>query len=64
MVQISRENKKEICNKLLGKRASEFVEIKEKIDPNKLIYSFKTEGKLFKNLRDGDVEPKEVVRNK
>ena len=66
----------EICNKLLAESASEFVGIKEKINPNKLIYEFKTEGKisekfrdyrmpleLFENLRDGDLNPKEVLKN-
>ena len=70
------EKQKEIFNKLLAKRASKFVGKKYKIDPNKLIFDFKTEGKipkdfrnyqmplkLFKSLRDGDVEPKEILRN-
>ena len=62
-----------IFNKLLNKRASEFVDMKDKTDPNKLIYNFKNEGKdfrnyqtplkFFENFRDGDVDPKEVFKN-
>ena len=68
--------KKNICNKLLVERASEFVGIKDKNNPNKLFYEFKTDGKipkdlrdyrmpleLFENLRDGDLNPKEVLKN-
>ena len=47
--------------------------MKDKTDPNKLIYNFKNKGKdfrnyqtplkFFENLRDGDVDPKEVFKN-
>ena len=48
---IMRKTKRNI-NKLLNKRASEFVDIKDKIDLNKLIYNFKTEGKIPKEFRN------------
>ena len=39
---MSHEKQKEIFNRLVEERAHEFADIKDKIDPNKLIYSFKT----------------------
>ena len=39
---VSHETQKEIFNRLVEERAHEFADIKDKIDPNKLIYSFKT----------------------
>ena len=65
-----------IFNKILNRRASEFVGIKDRIDHNKLIYNFKTEEEspkdcknyellleLFKNLRNGETNPKKVLGN-
>ena len=53
-----------------------FDNLDKKINANKLIYEFKTKGRspkdfrdyqnlieLFKNLRDGNVNPKEVLKN-
>ena len=63
---------KEILNELLAERAYEFNGIKDKINPNNWIYNFKTEGvKDFRGyqnllkliLGDGDVNPKEVLKN-
>ena len=63
-------------NELLNKRAHEFDNLKDEINPNKLIYKFKNERnsskdirdyqkllQLFENLRDGDERPKEVLKN-
>ena len=44
------KKQKEIFNKLLAKRASEFLGIKDKIDPNKLIYSFQKILEIIKCL--------------
>ena len=54
----------------------EFSDIKDKIDPNNLVYTFKTDKnepkdfgnyqtplKLFEDLRDGNINPKEVLKN-
>ena len=65
---------KEIFNGLVKERALEFSDIKGKIDPNILVYTFKTDGnepkdfrnykaplKLFEDLRDGNID--QVVKN-
>ena len=39
-----------ILDKLLNKRASEFVSIRDGIVPHKLIYNFKTEGEILKDF--------------
>ena len=49
-----------IFNKLLVKRASECADIKNEVDPNKLIYSFRTEGKIPKDFND-DRMPLELL---
>ena len=69
------EKQKEIFNKLLDERAYENNDLKDKINPNNLIYKFTTDGidskdcriyrilvKLFKVLRDGDKNPKEALK--
>ena len=69
-------NKNSIFNELLNERASKFNGVKDKIDHNKLIYDFKTEGKiskdfgdyqipleLFEKLRNSDLLPKEVLKS-
>ena len=71
------EKQKEIFNRLVEERALEFSDVKDKIDPNNLVYVFKTEGnrpkdfgnnqmplKLFEDLRDGNVSPKDQARFK
>ena len=39
---MSNEKQKEIFNRLVKERAHEFPDIKDKSDPNKLEYKFKT----------------------
>ena len=69
------EKQKEIF-KLVEERALEFFNVKDKVDPNNLVYVFKTEGnepkhfrnyqtplKLFEDLRVGNVSQKEVLKN-
>ena len=65
---MSNEKQKEIFNRLVKERALEFSDIKDKIDPNNLVYIFKTGEnepkdfgnyqiplKLFEDLTDGDI---------
>ena len=73
---VSLEKQKEIFNKFVKERSLEFSDIKDKIDPNNLVYIFKTgenepQGfgiyqillKLFEDLRDGYINSKEVLKN-
>ena len=73
---VSHEKQKEIFNKFVKERALEFAVVKDRIDPNNLIYSYKTKGnipkdfgyyqipwKLFEDVRDGDVNSKDVLSN-
>ena len=70
------EKQKEIFNRLVKERALEFDDINYMIDTNKLVNRFKTNGnelkdfgnyqmplKLFEDLSDGDINPKEVLKN-
>ena len=70
------DKQKEIFNDLVRERALEFSDIKDKIDPNNLVYVYSTgksnsEGfgnyqipmKLFEDLRDGEIDPKEILKN-
>ena len=67
---------KKIFNRLVEEKSYEFNNLKEKINPNNLVYEFKTEGRIpkgfsnyqnlievFINLRDGNVNPREVLKN-
>ena len=67
---------KEIFNELLNERAHECDNLKDKTDPNEFVYNCKTEGnspkgfreyrkplELFENLRDGDVNSRELLNN-
>ena len=67
---------KKIFNELIKDRSSEFWNLKKRINPDNLIYKKKTEGrslkdfknyqnpiKLFKDLRDDNVNPKELLKN-
>ena len=67
---------KKIFNELVEEKSYEFQDLKEKIIPNSLIYKYKTEWRspedfsnyenlidLFKNLRDGNVNPREELKN-
>ena len=73
---VSHEKQKEIFNRLVKERALEFSDIKDKIAPNNLVYTFKTGEnepkdsgnyqmplKLFEDLRDGHISHKEVLKN-
>ena len=70
------DKQKETFNELVRERALEFSDIKDKIDPNNLIYVYSTgksnpKGfgnyqmpmKLFEDLRDGEIDPKEILKN-
>ena len=70
-------NNKKNLNELIRERFSEIHRIEKIINPDNLIYYYKTEGRttkdfrnyqhlidLFKNLRDGNVNPKEVTKIK
>ena len=65
------KNKKKIFNELAEEKSFEFQNLKEKINPNNLIYRYKTEVispkdfsdyqnpiDLFINLRDGNINPR------
>ena len=73
---MSHEKRKEIFNRLVKERHLEFSDIKDKIDPRNLVYIFKTVEnelkdflnyqmplKLFEDLRDGHINPKELLKN-
>ena len=42
LILTKNENQKEMFNRLVKERAREFSDIKDKIDPNNLVYIFKT----------------------
>ena len=67
---------KKIFNKFVEEKSYEFQNLKEKINHENLIYNYKTEGKspkdfsdyqnlidLFITLRNGNVNPREVLKN-
>ena len=73
---VSLDKQKEIFNELLREMALEFYDIKDKIDPNNLVYvqstaknnlkdfgKYQMPMKLFEDLRDGQIDPKEVFKN-
>ena len=70
------EKEEEILSKLLQEKAFEFNNLNDKINSNELTYQFKTEGRslkdsrdyqnpteLLKNLKDGNVNSKEVLKS-
>ena len=70
------EKEEKIFSKLLQEKAFEFNNLNDKINSNELTYQFKTEGRslkdsrdyqnpteLFKNLKDGNVNSKEVLKS-
>ena len=72
---LDEEQKKKI-NELIGKSSFEFRNLEKRINPDNLIYKYKTEGRspkdfrnyqnladLFKNLRDDNINPQEVLKN-
>ena len=73
---ISLEKQKKIFNELVEEISSEFKNLEKRINPHNLIYKYKTEGispndfrnyqnpiELFKDLRDGNKNPKEVLKD-
>ena len=63
-------------NRLVDEKSYEFENLEEKINHNSLIHKYKTEGRspkdfrdcqnlinLFINLRDGNVNPRELLKN-
>ena len=67
---------KKIFNKFVEEKSHKFQNLKEKINHENLIYNYKTEGKspkdfsdyqnpidVFINLRNGNVNPREVLKN-
>ena len=69
------ENKTKI-NEIVEEKSYEFRNLKEKINPDNLIYKYKTEGRslkdfsvyqnlidLFINLRGGNLNPRETLKN-
>ena len=67
---------KKIFNKLVEERSSELKDLEKKINSGNLIYKYKTEGiipkdfsndqnliELFKDLRYGNINPKEVLKD-
>ena len=68
---------KKVFNKVIEERSLNFRIKKTRINPNNLIYKYKTDGRsskdfsvyqnpinLIKDLRDGNINPKEVLKNK
>ena len=73
---ISLEKQKKIFNELVEEISSEFKNLEKIINSHNLIYKYKTEGispnnfrnyqnpiELFKDLRDGNINPKEVLKD-
>ena len=70
------KNKNKIFNKLSEEKSFQFQNSKEKINPDNLLYRYKTEGitlkyfskyqiplGLFINLRDGNIYPREILKD-
>ena len=68
------EEQKNVLNELVEKRSSEFMNLEKEINSDNLIRKYKTKGirlkdfsnyqnviELFKDLRDGNKNPKEVL---
>ena len=73
---LSHEKQKEIFNRLAKERVLKFTDITDEIDPDDLVYRFKINEndqkefenyqmllKSFEDLRDGDINAKEVLKN-
>ena len=69
-------NKRKIFNKLIEERSSGFKDLQKRINPNNLIYNYKNERispkdfrnyqnpiELFRDLRDGNINPNEVLKD-
>ena len=70
------KNKNKIFNKLSEEKSFQFQNSKEKINPDNLLYRYKTEEitlkyfskyqiplGLFINLRDGNIYPREILKD-
>ena len=70
------EKRKKTFNELVEEKYFEFKNLKQKINPNNLMYRYKTEGigpkdfsnyqnliYLFISLRDGNISPREVIKD-
>ena len=70
------EEQKNMFNELIIKKSSEFYNLEIRINSDNLVYKYKTEGRslknvnvyqnpidFFKNLRYGNINPKEVLKN-
>ena len=70
------KNKNKILKELSEEKSFQFQNSKEKINPNNLLYRYKTEGitlkhfskyqiplGLFINLRDGNIYPREILKD-
>ena len=73
---VSLKKQKQIFNELVEEKSFEFQNLKEKFNPNNLIYRYKTEGIISKdfsnyqnpidliiNLRDGNISPWELLKD-
>ena len=73
---ILHEEQIKIFTELIRERPSKFHNLEKRINPDNLIYKYKPEGispnefsgyqnpiDLFKNLRDGNINPKEVLKS-
>ena len=71
-----KNKKKNIFNELVEKTSSEFRSLEKRINPDNLIYKYKIERRspkdfrnyqnpieLFKELRDGNINPEEVLKD-
>ena len=69
------EEQKQTFNEIIRERSTEFNNLEKIINPDNLIYNYKTEGRspkdfsvyqnpidLFKILKDGNIDPKEVLK--
>ena len=70
------EEQRNTFNELVEERSSEFMNLEKRINPDNLIYMYKAEGispkdfrnywdsiRLFKDLRDGNVSQKKVLKD-
>ena len=75
IVYRSLNEQKKVFNRLVEENSYKFHDLKEKNNPNNLVYEFKTEASpkdfsndqnpiyLFIDFRDGNVSPREVLKN-
>ena len=73
---VSLDEQKIIFNELVDDKSHEFQNLKNEINPINLAYKYRTKGrspkyfgnyqdliKLFKDLKDGNINPKEVLKD-